>query len=64
MATSLPGGLIQHSFNLVYLISTKVDNSEMNPAVLLNAHFSKPKRQTNNYLEHISMRHQLSDNDY
>lgn len=46
----LPGGLIQHSFHLVYLISTEVDNSEVNPAVLVDAHFSEPKAQTSRHL--------------
>lgn len=36
--TTLPGGLVQHRFHLVYLISTKVDNGKVNPAILLDAH--------------------------
>lgn len=39
----LPCGLVQRGFHLVYLISTKVDNGEMNSAILLDAHFSEAK---------------------
>lgn len=45
----LPGGLVQHGFHLVYLISTKVDHSEMNLAVLLDAHFSESKNTKTHY---------------
>lgn len=41
----LPCGLVQHGFHLLYLISTEVNHGEMNPAILLDAHFSKRKRQ-------------------
>ena len=41
----LPGGLVQHGFHLVNLILTKVDHGEMNPAVLLDANFSEPKKK-------------------
>lgn len=47
MALAVPGGLIQHSLHLVNLISTKVDHSEVNPAVLLDANFSEPKHTKN-----------------
>lgn len=40
---SVPGGLIQHSLHLIDLISTEVDHSEVDPAVLSKAHFSKSK---------------------
>lgn len=50
----LPAGLVQYCFHLVDLISTKVDHSEMNPVVMLNAHLSEqqPKnRHINTYHE-------------
>lgn len=40
---SVPGGLIQHSLHLIDLISTEVDHSEVDPAVLSDAYFPKPK---------------------
>lgn len=39
--TLVPGGLIQHGFHLIDLVSTEVDHSEVDPAVLSDAHFSK-----------------------
>lgn len=42
---ALPGGLVQQGLHPIDLISTKVDNGQMNPAVLLDAHFSDPKTQ-------------------
>ena len=48
----LPGGLVQHGFHLVYLISTKVDHSEMNPAVQLDANFSEPEKEKKNTHTH------------
>lgn len=53
-SATLPGGLVQRGLHLVYLIPTEVDDSEMNPAVLLDAHFSEPTTHKEAYVRFMT----------
>lgn len=46
----VPGRLVQHGFNLVYLIPTEVDHSEVNPAVLPDTHVPEPKHRSSGFI--------------